>query len=31
MPLERQWVESGRELSTVAAELYAGRSLVLSS
>ena len=31
MPLERRWVESGRELSTVAAALYAGRSLVLSS
>ena len=31
MPLECRWVESGRELSTVAAALYAGRSLVLSS
>ena len=31
MPLERRWVESGRELSAVAAALYAGRSLVLSS
>ena len=31
MPLERRWVESGRELSMVAAALYAGRSLVLSS
>ena len=31
MPLERRWVESGRELSTVAVALYAGRSLVLSS
>ena len=31
MPLERRWVESGRELSTVAAALYVGRSLVLSS
>ena len=31
VPLERRWVESGRELSTVAATLYAGRSLVLSS
>ena len=29
MPLERRWVESGRELRTVAAALYAGRSLVL--
>ena len=29
--IERRWVESGRELSTVAAALYAGRSLVLSS
>ena len=31
MPPERRWVESGRELSTVSAALYAGRSLVLSS
>ena len=31
VPLERRWVESGRELSMVAAALYAGRSLVLSS
>ena len=31
MPLECRWVESGRKLSTVAAVLYAGRSLVLSS
>ena len=27
MPLERWWVESGRELSTVSAALHAGRSL----
>ena len=26
MPLERWWVESGSELSMVAAALYAGRS-----
>ena len=29
--LKHRWVESGRELSTVAAALYVGRSLVLSS
>ena len=31
VPLERRRVESGHELSTVAAALYAGRRLVLSS